>query len=648
MTAERTSLRSLFSESKIFTGSKRLSFGQDGKTLPQMLRDLVADPAALSVTLHELAHFHSLISPLGLILTARALTRGHWLDRTLSIAEEGGDLAPAMLKFVHSSFQLERTVTAYEPLLEGIAVFLQTSLPCRDIDDLSKPLSTLYGTAVMLSGLGDPDPASHSTPLTPDAISRGILPAAYDALAKGAQFPFSGDGSDLATELELSPGEETLPYFLGHAYVRGIHARVSEAIPDWECPEHFFDLLLRLLAARRTGPKEYDLRGKYWVDMVYGWNMLFRSASNKRIADIERLPRQADILEWLLDEGIDEQVEPLAQPKNAVDFLNVRMPDWKVLSEGEIDMVEAINNIVLLTQMMNLSEGGPCRLVGRVRHGDLGSFYVLEVSGERWLLRLPDDAMATLGIGPSELTELDEAGAVPWTGPSLTMSLYVTEGMSLGLGDGPFPSQPRNHYLFWIGKEGEPDAGFAAVPKAEKSLKRFVLQKAPQPALAHFPLLRQGLREMLEDRVRMDAFTAMLQDKLGWKALRDSMEGNQNKQDAALATIRTLWTRQILFDLLGPRGRDLAGDIVASRMRNVLLDTKSVRRLLRASYGGPALMHGPGTADMEVLIDISNKLSMQSIGHAVFRRVPPRGVIYQGLWGSSAWTEKRLPPGGGA
>jgi len=88
MTTESTSLRSLFSASKIFPGSKRLSLGQNEKTPPQMLRDLVADPAALSVTLHELAHFHSLISPLGVILTARALTRGHWLDRALSIAEE--------------------------------------------------------------------------------------------------------------------------------------------------------------------------------------------------------------------------------------------------------------------------------------------------------------------------------------------------------------------------------------------------------------------------------------------------------------------------------------------------------------------------------------------------------------------------------
>jgi hypothetical protein len=158
-------------------------------------------------------------------------------------------------------------------------------------------------------------------------------------------------------------------------------------------------------------------------------------------------------------------------------------------------------------------------------------------------------------------------------------------------------------------------------------------------------MIRRDLREMLEDRVRMDVFTTMLQDKLGWKSLRDNMAENQRKQDAALATIRRLWTEQILADLLGPRGCDLAGDIVASRMRNVLLDTKLVRRLLRASYGGPALMRGPGTAAMNALIDISNERSKRSIGHAVFRRVPRRGVIYQGLWGSSAWTEKHLPSG---
>jgi hypothetical protein len=498
----------------------------------------------------------------------------------------------------------------------------------------------------MLSGLCDPDPSSQSTPVTLDALSRGILPAAYDALAQGAQFPFT-DGSNLATELELSPGEETFPYFLGHAYLRGIHARVSEAIPDWECPEHFFDLIIRLLAARRTGPSKYDLTGPLWADMVYGWNMLFRSASNRRIADIERLPREADILEWLLDEGVDARVVPLAEPKNIGDFLSVRMPDWKVLSEGETDMIEATNNIILMTQMMNLSEGGPCHLVGRVRHGDLGSFYVLDVSGERWLLRLPDDALAPLGIGPSELTELDGAGAIP-CGPLLTISLYVTEGASLGLGDGPLPGQPHNHYLFWIRNEDEPDAGFVAVPKAEQSLKRFILQMAPSPVLAHFTQIRQALPEMLEDRVRMDAFTAMLQDKLGWKGLRNSMEENQRKQDAALATIKRLWTEQILVDLLGPRARNLAGEIEASRMRNILLDAKSIRQLLRVAYGGPALMRGPGTADMEVLINRSNDLSTQSIGHAVFRRVPPRGVIYQGLWGSAAWTEKRLESGGSA
>jgi len=384
--------------------------------------------------------------------------------------------------------------------------------------------------------------------------------------------------------------------------------------------------------------------------MVYGWNMLFRRASNRRIADIERLPRQADILEWLLDERIDEQITPLVQPKNVVDFLNIRMPDWRVLSEGETDMVEAANSILLLTHVINFSEGGPCRIVGRLRHGDLGSFYVLDVSGERWLLRLPNDALATLGIGPSELMmELDGSGAaVPSAGASLTMSLYVTKGTDLGLGDGPFPHQPHDHYLFWIGKQEEPDTGFLAVPLLEQSLKRFVLQKAPQVDLhAHFPLIRQGLREALEDRVRMDALTAMFQNQFGWKTLRDDMEKNQRKQDAALATIRSLWTEQILFDLLGSRGPDLSRDIVASRMQNFLIDTKSLRRLLTASYGGPARMHGPGAAHMEALIDISNSCSMQSIGHAVFRRVPPRGVIYQGLWGSSAWTEERLSPRSG-
>ena len=277
MATTETALHSLFSQSRIMAGSKRLSIGQHSKTPQDMVQTLVKNPAAMSATLHELAHFHTLVSPLGIVLTARALLRGHFLTETIHWRQESGrNVAEPMVKYVHSAFQLERLIAAYEPLLEGIAVFVQTSFPCTDLDDVGRQLQTLYEFGSILSML-DPDEHLREIP-DPNTVSQGILHSAYDVLKQGAAFPFDGSDHNLATELELAADDSTLPYFLGHAYVRGLHIRVCQALDQYECPEIFFETMLRLLWAKRTGPKGYELTSNIWVDLVYGWNRLFRTA----------------------------------------------------------------------------------------------------------------------------------------------------------------------------------------------------------------------------------------------------------------------------------------------------------------------------------------------------------------------------------
>jgi len=629
MTTDETVLRSLFSQSRIMPGSKRLSIGQNGKTPPEMVQTLVKNPAAMSAALHELAHFHSLVSPLGIVLTTRALLRGHFLTETMHWAQEGGkDVAQSMVKYVHSAFQLERLLAAYEPLLEGIAVFFQTSFPCTDLDDLARPLQTLYEFGGILSML-DPDLLGDEVP-DHNRLSQGILDSAYDVLKQGAAFPFDGSDHNLATELELAPGDDTLPYFMGHSYVRGIQTRVSQVLEEYECPEVFFHTLLRLLWAKRTGPKHYDLRSNIWVDMVYGWNYLFRRASNQRIAAIRSLPDETELLEWLLDEGVDEETTPVARIDNIADFLRTRIPEWNAIVKSETDMVDALPNIVLLTHMMNLSDQGACRLVGRIQPMDQGTLYVLRVSDRLWWMRTEEETLATLGIAPADVPLLSDRKEAPAEGVELALSSYVTEG-ELGLGQSILSGRPR-HFLFWLSKMDDLSVGSLMTVRLSTGLKRAVLVRVPKDdfqAIFRIPAFRM----LLELESRRESLTDTLASSLGWEGLRESMQENQQKQDAALQKIRTLWTECILVDLLGNRGRDLAATIVMNRMRDAVLDISRVRKLLTAAYSAPALLTGPGVDfTLEILRQI-NEQSVEVLGHPAFSVNSKGGVRYMGLWG---------------
>jgi hypothetical protein len=629
MTAEEMSLRSLFSQSRIMAGSKRLRIGQDGKTPPDMVRILVNDPAAMSVALHELTHFHTLTSPLGIVLTARSLLRGHFLTETMDRLQEGGkDVDVAMVKYIHSTFQLERLLAAYEPLLEGIAVFFQTSFPCTNIDDLALPLQTLCEFGAILSML---DPYVQEVEIADlNRLSQGILQSAYDALKKGPSFPFDGSNNDLASELELVPGGGTLPYFLGHAYVRGIQTRLSQVLSEYECPELFFNLLRRLLWAKRTGPKHYDFTSSIWVDMVYGWNHLFRSASNRRIAAIRDLPPDADILEWLLDEDIDEKTTPLSSIEHIVDFLQRRIPEWKAIVESEKDMVEALPNIVRITHMMNLSDRGPCRFVGRVESKDHGTYYVLRVSDRIWWVRMEQETLAMLGIAPSDMPTISEGNDAPIEGIELAISSYITDE-EMGLGQSIFRGRPR-HFLFWISKVDDSSVGALLIVKPEPAFKRATLNQIQKDEIHNVFSQLRNFHKLLELETRNDSFVDMLTSNLRWEGLRESMQQNQSRQDTALQQIQALWTECILVDLLSKRGQDLKAAIVTNRMRDVLIDVPTVRRILKSAYGCPAYLTGP---DTNFIIEQINKRSVNFFGYPLFVTDSEGMVRYMGLWGGA-------------
>jgi hypothetical protein len=437
--------RSLLRHGDIDPGSKRLDLGLYHHNPVEAWRQLATDPSSISVAVHELAHIHSLTNIVGVVFTARAFFQQFFYEQLIAYAQtRRPGIEKIALVYLNTLFQRQRMLELWTPLLEGLAVYAQTSRPCRGIGELSESAASLatYGGALRLLDPLQNEPTLKAIPRTLD-----------DAVAGSAELDVGG--LPFAARLELGGAPEYLPYFLGHAYVRAVHYRFRKAMPELECPELFTNFLLRVLrgSARRT------LLGRGvrpdWdeaVTRLYDWVDLANKASPRLLRQIYELPETADAIDALLCRDADDPLtEQWVRVNDAIHYVPDLLPgEWKIFVEmleatdfddGPMSTDELADSLgfervpgetlqalatdagfdglasairaslptyVTSTLMINITSGGTCRLLARVANGTGSSERcILNVDGHLWWLRLHEPAVGTIGFELGGLPTVD-------------------------------------------------------------------------------------------------------------------------------------------------------------------------------------------------------------------------------------------------
>src|SRR5262249_2355885 len=108
-------------------GTRLLDIWLDGCTPLAALRTLVDEPRHMSVALHEVTHFVSLDNMLGQLLGYRALRANTLSDGLLHLCRGDGEVDPRLIDHYHGlRWRYALLMEAWRPLLEGLAVYVQT------------------------------------------------------------------------------------------------------------------------------------------------------------------------------------------------------------------------------------------------------------------------------------------------------------------------------------------------------------------------------------------------------------------------------------------------------------------------------------------------------------------------------------------
>ena len=641
-------------------GSKRLELGLHHHGPVQAWRELTKQPARMSVAVHELTHFHSLTNIVGVVFTARAFFQQFFYEQLMAYADaRRTGLEKIAVVYLNTLFQRQRMIELWTPLLEGLAVYAQTSRPCRQLEVISDPAASLLRYGAALSGL-DPSQAELRQDATLDALRDSVTSSAG----------LDAGGLPLAARIELGGAPELLPYFLGHAYVRAIHRRFCQAIPELECPEVFTNFMLRVLrgSARRTllgrgvRPDQPEA-----VTRLYDWVDMVKAAPPQLLREIYALPENADAIDALMCKDAENPlIEQWVRVGDAVGYVPALLPgEWGSFTDmldassfesratgtdeladrfgfervpGETletlaasmgyegiaaGIKQALPAYVGSTLMMNVTSGGICRLLGRVAGGS--DHCVLDVDGHRWQLRLRDPTARSLGFEPAALPTV-EAPAI-----SLGERAPALEGgLELDIAS----------YLEWEAEwplvvelrvrnaSARPFlARIARSPGADRATLEQVDRQFRERHLAS-----QSLREELEIGDDASRCAAVLRHKgFGW--LADGLLSNLPRHREAMAGLRDRWVRAILGQLLGrDLAEEVARDLTAHHLSSGMLTLPRVPAAVADAYSAPVKYSGPGADDTLALLELVNRDAEQRYGKRLFALEQDDVLRYVGLW----------------
>jgi hypothetical protein len=640
--------------------SKRLEIGLHDHSPVQAWRELTRSPARMSVAVHELAHFHSLVNIVGVVFTARAFFQQFFYEQLFAYAETGRPgIEKLAAAYLNTLFQRKRMIELWTPLLEGLAVYAQTSLPCPEIDTMSEPAGSLLVYGAALNGL---DPSQ------PELTRKSILAAVAEGVKSSARL--DAGGMPLAARIELGGEPGLLPYFLGHAYVRALHDRFCRAMPELECPELFTNFMIRVLrgSARRTlighgvrpDQEEAVVRLYHWIDLV-------EAASPQLLRKIYGLPEAADAIDALIcQDAYEPLMEQWRLTRDVTQYVGDLLPaEWQFFTEmleasdfedaststddladhagfervpGETlesmaasagfdgsasGLKSALGVYVESTLRMNVTSGGVCRLLGRVASAP--EVCVLDVDGHRWQLHLKDATESSLGFDVGALPTVDVAVAsaadtAPTSdgGLELEISSYLLWGvewpfiLELRVRDGP--AHP------FLARINRPPGADRAV--LEQSDRRF-----REGHLAY-----QSLRDGLEIGDNVVNCAAILRER-GLGSLADDLLSNLPHQEQAMAQLRRRWVRAILGQLLDHKvGDEVVSDLTDNHLSSGLLTLPRVPATVADAYSAPAVYEGPGASDIITILRVVNESAERRYGKRLFDLQADGVVRYLGLW----------------
>jgi hypothetical protein len=316
---------------------------------------------------------------------------------------------------------------------------------------------------------------------------QGVLSAGDRAMMEGPGIPI--ENQPLAAALELNTSEDWLPYFLGHAYVRALHDRLSRVSSDFACPEHFVALMLRILNASSTMLLGQDIA---WdtpeaVERVYSWIELIERAPPDRLRQVDELADNIDLL-WFWRTG-ERSPGYRGDPENADAELaelitQVTPSGWRFYTEilslmsfDEVarelgdpplqttpeEMAESVAaGLTVGTQSLNLCSGGRCYLGGWIPHG-LGDRHAVAINVEDsiWWLSLDDAEVASFPCDLKEVARMSNEALQASRGSDLsqgqvamTINCFVT---STGYGLPRLEFAVKNRYPVWLFEFVHPD-----------------------------------------------------------------------------------------------------------------------------------------------------------------------------------------------
>lgn len=633
-------------------GTKLLDVGLDSHTPLAALHTLMEEPLHMSVALHEMTHFASLENALGHVmgfLAMRAQTIAEAIEENSARGEPVDqswiDLYAAWQKKYRLLLELWR------PLLEGLAVYAQTHEPHEQGDDLIEPTHLLWHWRLSTIALGTLPDATAARGIA--AIDEGFLDSVYRAIRQGPALPL-GD-TTLAAGLEFVRPDGLRPYFLGHAYLRGLQRCLAQACADYASSERFFNLVLRILRSSTRGlfrhPVAWDQPAM--AGRVYGWIDIVRKSPAGRVSALSAQDDAVDVLHFLATgeerlgytgkstEDMKSVSEAVPKFWNAfVHDLGQRFADDIAVENGDSRLDVSPESLAMRLAIawvrgnmsLNLSSGGDVWLAGWVPNG-LAPLHALA-------LRV-DDAVWWLAAGDEHVTTLVGASAqLPTLPASALLNGDIIECTTLRVSMDCFVI-----YLPSI-LPGEAQRMMPAVrvelANVSDHERRLLAELAPARigvARAHLQVVADsGTQELHRNTTFMrhvvrharthDTLAETL-DAAGQAGIASALRAMKDKEDLAVERVQAHSERRILATLLErePTGADLTllergvGAVAgAAAFEPLITDTYSTRRAV----------------DEETARRVHrlNDGARATIGTALFDLdASRRSVRYLGLWG---------------
>jgi hypothetical protein len=611
----------------------------------------------MSVALHEVTHFVSLDNTLGHLLGVFALQTGIAREALLN----GSDIDCKQVDYYHAlRWRYALLLEGWRPLLEGLALFVQTHPADESSDALLEPLSLLWLWKLSIVALGDRSVSAAGALQHPE---RDFLAAIYRAIREGPRLPLGL--RSLGASLELLEPKSLLPYFLGHTYLRTLQRRLVRAEPAYEAAEEFVALILRVLRSctRRLlqGRPRWDQPSA--AERIYNWIEIASQAPADRIAALRKQDDCVDVLKFLTT-GIAAAGYRRTDAEIAEDLRELVPEEWdsleKILSATPFDRIAAehgdpppemgadrlVRGWLVGTATLNLSTGGQCKVSGWIREG-FGERHAvgLDVDGQLWWLAATDSDVAMLVTTPADLPRFEKSALVATTArdtlpsaPPIEVDCFLTSVAMRGevniLGEATL--YPRLRFELrtpW----GRDQSVLASISPAQPGRMPVHLETVAVTDEPSFHRNSIELRRMVSRAVCPQVLATRF-ERRGKHAIAASLRASAQKETLAVSRVQAHANRRMLRGVLGrPPGPDDL--MLLERGVGMFAEAAAASPLIAAAYGAWAM---PDKGAIRLIRSL-NEEANAIIGKRVFEWDSKRQrVRYCGLWGDADYPKAHI------